>query len=1427
MNRRDWLIDGGAFISLIPPSHAQRLKGPNGQKLTAANGTEIDCYGELNVNVHLGSRSYNHTIMVANVKASLLGADFLATHYLAPNHKDRTLIDLHSLETIDADIIACPTSSGVDSVNHINSPSTHNDSYSELLNQFPQLSTPNFKLAEADHGVSHRIPTTGHPIKSKARKLAPEKLALAKAELEKYVELGVARRSKSEWSSPLLTVQKPDGSLRVCGDYRRLNCMTEDDHYPVRNISDFNSELAGKTIFSKIDLLKGYHQIPVAPDDIRKTAVITPFGLYEFPRTPFGLKTAGQSFQRLMDSILMDIPHVFVYIDDVLVASSSPQEHLEDLTRLFTHLQENGLVINAKKCVFGQPSLDFLGYKVDAQGIHPMEDRVQAIRDQVPPTSIKELQRFLGMINYYRRFIPRAAHHLYPLFEALKDKPKTLNWTTACQSAFEAIKEALSSATLLHHPRHGAPLAVTTDASKLAIGAVLEQRGPTGWEPLAYFSAKLSAAHPNQQDWPPFDRELLGVFRAVRHFRHMLEGRAFTIYTDQQALIPALHKKSDPLTQRQTYQLSCIAEMSTDIRYIQGKSNFVADALSRPNGTDVSSVINQQCHLFVDCILKHSLPIRSLLPSNNQLPLARTSNSDSSSISSILATPHIPRSSHVIDSTPPSDTSHSTGSTPGGATSQFTNSTPRGNTSHFTGSTPGGNTSQFTDSTPRGDTSHSTGSTPGGATSLINNKVTTGSTSNVTTLQHSPHIEAGNLPSSILHRNSSRSSSARVSCINVPPPISHIDRPIGENSRAHLLELIGAVSNFDIDLSLMANEQILDADYRRISTDPESGLSFRKVDVGNKDLIVDVSNGKPRPFVPYSWRRRIFDAVHGLGHPGVHRTQQTISDRFVWPSIKADCTRWARECVPCQTAKVSRHVTPPIGEFQVPSQRFTHLNMDLVTLSNSNGFSHLLTIVDRFTRWPVAIPIANISAETVADAFAHGWVASYGVPIAITTDRGSQFSSSIWTQLMSQWGIRALMTAAYHPEANGLVERLHRRLKEALIALSNEHPQEWYWKLPLALLAIRTTLKPDIGASPADLVFGDALSLPGDVVSPSDPADQQHSQRQAASLASLRVEVARLLPTPTSAHRTPKLYIPGQLESATHVFVRRGGVQPTLSAPYEGPFRVISRTPTGFHVRMSRGRTELITLNRLKPAHVSIDDDPAEDPQDLDDLQPPSPPPPGRRPGVRTRQPAHTTRQTRSATRAQPTPSSSHEPAEQPTPNPPPRSNSRESDPTRSRRGVRNLDEFNVPPVAPHSAPVPLIPPEGSSAEATAPSTSAADPSSVPLPVDETEPTRETGFFAPLDPAPIPSTSKQPASAPAAPAAPAAPTAPAAPPSVLRTTRPASGHRVRFFSDPRPSDPPRAHRPFSASRRPRPDVSAIMAHLFSPELSVDTPISSC
>ena len=1067
-----WLVDGGALLSIIPPTRQQRLRGPNENKLKAANGSEINCYGSVSRTIQIGTHCFDFDFIVADVQTKILGADFLAKFYLAPNHRDAMLLNLQDYSTLPAQHARGCKSNPINFVHHINDP------YYSLLDQFPEICTPTFTIKEPEHGVTHHIPTSGPPVQSRARRLNPEKLAVAKAELDKLVELGIAYRGKSEWSSPLLVTTKPNGGWRVCGDYRRLNNLTTDDRYPVRSLQDFTAELHGKTIFSKVDLMKGYHQIPVAPEDIGKTAVITPFGLYIFPRTPFGLKNAGQDFQRLMDSILGDLPRVYVYIDDILVASESIEQHLADLKQVFETLSANGLVIQRSKCVLGAPSLEFLGYTVDSQGISPLPHRVETIRATTPPSTVKELQRFLGMIGYYRRFIPKAASHLYHLFDALKGKPKTLNWTPECQISFDATKEALASAALLFHPRPGAQLALTTDASNLAVGGVLEQRGPKGWEPLAFYSSKLK---PNEQLWPPYDRELLGAFKGIRHFRDLIEGRVFTLYTDHQSLIPSLSKKTDPQTARQTYQLSCISEYTTDIRYVKGKANLVADALSRPN-EEVDDQIAS-----VNTVLQ---------PNDSEFPTSETATTSTDPSSS---------PSHTASAAEPSTSS-----------------------------------------------------------------IVSPTTSSI----HLEHKQAS--------AAKSEAALADVNCV------------------------IASIGDMGIDWIELARQQPLDPEFRRLRTDARSGLKFESIDIGQRNIIVDKSNGPHRPYIPFSFRRRIFDLIHGLGHPGVERTRQAVAAKVVWPSMREDVSKWARECLECQRAKVVKNTIPPIGTFEVPNKRFQHINVDLVTLPLSNGFKYLLTAVDRFSRWPIAVPIKDITTDSVLEAFTYGWIQSFGVPSTITTDRGSQFSSELFQQLAKTWGIEHLMTTPYHPEANGLVERLHRRLKEALIALGHETPHEWYWRLPCALLAIRTTIKPDVGASPADLVFGEGLAIPGESL-PSNPASDETLERQRASaLADVRLEISRLQPIQTSAHRRPQVHLPQDLETCTHIFVRRGGVQASLASPYVGPFRVISRNQQNFRFAVPGRPNETVSISRVKPALCS--------PDDAEDAEPEQRPPPGRRP---------------------------------------------------------------------------------------------------------------------------------------------------------------------------------------------------------------------
>ena len=286
-----------------------------------------------------------------------------------------------------------------------------------------------------------------------------------------WKKMGIVRRSKSPWSSPLHIVPKSDCKWRPCGDYRRLNTSTDDDRYPLPHIQDFNNNLAGCTVLSKIGLTRGYHQIPMASSSIAKTAVITPFGLWQFLRLSFGLKNTAHSFQRLMDGILRDLPFTFVYLDDILVASHSHQEHSQHLQQLFNLLPSNG---NRVKCVYGASKLDFIGHRVSAEGITPLPDRITALRDSSAPGDRTSLQRFLGMINYYHRFLPGITAVLAPLHSQASGMAYRL--VRGMPKCFNKVKEVLSEAVLLHHPHPNAPTSLTVDASNTAIGAQLEQR---------------------------------------------------------------------------------------------------------------------------------------------------------------------------------------------------------------------------------------------------------------------------------------------------------------------------------------------------------------------------------------------------------------------------------------------------------------------------------------------------------------------------------------------------------------------------------------------------------------------------------------------------------------------------------------------------------------------------------------------------------------------------------------------------------------------------------------------------------------------------------------------------------------------------------------------------------------------------------------
>ncbi|GJR94531.1 hypothetical protein Tco_0266705 [Tanacetum coccineum] len=411
------------------------------------------------------------------------------------------------------------------------------------------------------------------PVARAPYRLAPSEMKELSEQLKELSDKGFIRPSSSPWGAPVLFVKKKDGSFRMCIDYRELNKLTVKNRYPLPRIDDLFDQLQGSSVYSKIDLRSGYHQLRVREEDIPKTAFRTRYGHYEFQVMPFGLTNAPAVFMDLMNRVCKPYldKFVIVFIDDILIYSKNKKEHEEHLKQILELLKKEELYAKFSKCEFWIPKVQFLGHVIDSEGIHVDPAKIESIKDWTSPKSPTEIRQFLGLAGYYRRFIEGFSKIAKPMTKLTQKKVK-FEWGDKQEAAFQLLKQKLCSAPILALPEGSEDFIAYCDASKKGLGAVLMQREKV----ISYASRQLKI---HEKNYTTHDLELGAVVFALKIWRHYLYGTKCTVFTDHKSLQHILDQKE--LNMRQRRWLELLSDYDCDIRYHPGKANVVADALSR------------------------------------------------------------------------------------------------------------------------------------------------------------------------------------------------------------------------------------------------------------------------------------------------------------------------------------------------------------------------------------------------------------------------------------------------------------------------------------------------------------------------------------------------------------------------------------------------------------------------------------------------------------------------------------------------------------------------------------------------------------------------------------------------------------------------------------------------------------------------------
>jgi hypothetical protein len=967
----------------------------------------------------------------------------------------------------------------------------------------------------------HSIPLlpNAKPVFRRQRRLSPAEQAEVAKQLKYHIEKGLIQPSSSPWGAPILFTPKPDGTLRMCVDYRGLNAVTERDVFPLPRAEDLYARVKGKNIFSSIDLLKGYWQVAIQPRDRHLTAFTTPGGLFEYKVLAMGLTNAPATFQRMMNRIFDDLIKkgvVMVYLDDVLIMTETIEEHCEIMEEVLTRLQQNKLIIRFDKCKFGMKELKFLGFIISGDSVHTDPAKTQAVRDWPMPTTTTALRGFLGLANYFRKFIPNYAIMAAPL-SALTGGPKKGNVTLNEQqkAAFEAVKQALVSPAVLAVEDPSKPYEVITDASCDGIGAVLIQRDEHGHpKVIAYESrafttkkanikARLTTKAQIQQpdgsislDQAALEdasgkQELTALIHALKVWRCYLEGADFTVYVDHNPLTYLLEKPD--LNRWQVRILEVLAMYpGMKIQHIPGKLN-IADGLSRikhgppapvtPTPSTVTEAMLQCSKLRFPRMSSHALNDHVERQPSEKLPMTETIAKLNSMYGNVMfGQANVTREkARKEQATQPPTTS---------PTEELPTTTPA--------------VVPITDWL--GDSDEEEDMT--------------------LEVSDSQHGEAEAI----------------------------LQQPNAGTWANQFLTRCATGYARDPAMAQLIAQQTADPDA------PGKWVSYKGLWFHKGALVIPNHD---------SLRTECISQYHDppeRGHQGPLKTKRAIERFYWWPSMGTDIARYIYTCDSCQRMKPLRK--KPAGLIQplpIPAERLKHWVIDFAVAfpCTAHGYDSVLVMVDRKTRYTLLRPCpANCTAAQAVQILLEA-TTTFGTPLSVVCDPDSRFrnASGEFQTTLKGLGCTVHVGTVDHHETVGLAERTIQSVKEQLRHYINATHTNWADLLLPLQSALNNGYCDTIHTTPNYLALGmhpDQPILPN----PSPPDDNtlraQWLQVEREAAESLETARQRMLITANAKRRDEQFNVGDRvLLSTKHPWFQHtaDGVRKLIPA-WVGPYPI-------------------------------------------------------------------------------------------------------------------------------------------------------------------------------------------------------------------------------------------------------------------------------